>query len=81
MGFRKLVFVTALLALGGCGLTSEGDRLQAAIKEKGARVADTLLENADQLRCEGATIGAVMRKYNTVEKFKMYLASCSPEYQ
>lgn len=57
------VVVIAMLLLGGCGFTREGDAFRAAVRDFGAQGADAELENLEWGICNAASIGAVKRRY------------------
>ncbi len=61
---RHLAFI-ALLALGGCGFTPQGDFIRSAVKEYGAQAYDEGLDNAVYFMCYPASHGSVERKFGT----------------
>ena len=73
MKVLKCMIFASLLFLTSC---QAADIFRAQVAERGADAADQTLASAEWARCEGATMGAVRRKYNTPEKLEAYLASC-----
>ncbi len=57
----------ALLFLGGCGLTQQGDFFRAAIKDRGASIMDEGLLNAEWYLCFAASKGSVQRRYGRTQ--------------
>ncbi len=65
------------LALGGCGLTPQGDAVRIAIKEQGSQAYDEGLQNSQFFICHAASIGSIKRTYGTSnERAKEYAAFC-----
>ena len=59
----KVYILILALLLSGCGLTPEGDAFRAAVRDIGAKAADAELENLEWGICNGASVGAVKRRY------------------
>ena len=57
------VILVVALMLSGCGLTSEGDAVRAAVRDYGAKAADAELENLEWGICNAVSVGAVNRRY------------------
>ena len=65
------------LALGGCGLTPQGDAVATAIKEQGSQAYDEGLLNSQISICHAASIGSIKRPKGTSnERAKEYAAFC-----
>jgi len=73
MRIKFLVAITALVILQGCG---NARIVRAEVAERSKDAADQVLESAEWVRCEAASIGAVRREYNSPERFQAYLDSC-----
>lgn len=80
LAFTFSFALLVLMFLSGCGQTQIGDRIRDAIKERGAEVYDTGLENAEFFICRGASVGAVMRRYGSdVEKAQAWRTLCTAD--
>ena len=74
---RIVSLIIALLVLGGCGLTPQGNIVRDTVKTKGAEFFDGALENAEFTICSAASIGSVMRRYGgSVEKARAWRTLC-----
>ena len=60
---NKIVLLTAVLFLGGCGFTPFGDSVRSAVKDYGAQAYDEGLENSEFYICKVASIGSILRRY------------------
>lgn len=58
-----LTMALSTLALTGCGFTASGDVIRATVSEKGAKVMDQSLANAEWFMCSAVSVGAVRRRY------------------
>ena len=62
--WSAIAFVlAAILLLTGCGLTSQGDAIRAALADKGATAMDAGVENALWFLCKAASVGSVNRAF------------------
>ena len=64
--YSNITKVTIVILTGfltGCGLTSEGDAVRAAVRDYGAKAADAELDNIVWGLCNAVSIGAVNRRY------------------
>lgn len=60
---RYTPIIALALLLAGCGLTSEGNAIRAAVRETGKTVADAELGNIVWGLCNGVSVGAIKRRY------------------
>ncbi len=73
----RTVLAAAVLFLGGCGFTGQGDFVRNTIATKGAEAADEGLVNAEWWICTGTSIGSIKRKYGvSVERAHAYNRFC-----
>ena len=73
----KVLAVSALILLAGCGFTPQGDAARAAIREGGAQAFDEGLVNAEWFICQAASVGSIKRRYGiSAEKAEAYNALC-----
>ncbi len=67
---KLLIIATALLILTGCSALSQ-------IFEAGAEASDKALIASEAVICRGASIGSVIRRYDTEEKAKAWKELCT----
>ena len=80
MKVTKVTIIIFAGFLAGCGLTSEGDAVRAAIRDHGARAADAELDNIVWGLCNAVTVGAFTRRYGTQpKKAEAWRTLCSTE--
>lgn len=60
---RHILTVLALLLLGACGFTPQGDALRAALAGSAAQAMDEGLINAELFVCKAASVGSIQRRY------------------
>ena len=70
-----LALVAALLFLGGCGFTPQGDLIRDVVKQSTQKAGEAGLQNAIWFLCEAAPVGAVKRMYGG-EKADAYVKLC-----
>lgn len=70
-----LALVAALLLLGGCGFTPQGDLIRDVVKQGTQKAGEAGLRNAVWFLCEAAPVGAVKRMYGG-EKADAYVKLC-----
>lgn len=76
----KFPFVVFALALGGCGLTPQGDFLRSAIADRGSDGARIGLENAVWFLCRAATRGSIQDYFGRTEELAdAYNTLCPPD--
>lgn len=76
----KVFAFAALLALGACGFTPQGDLVRDVIREKGAQAYDEGLENALHFICHGVSVGSARRRFgNDPALAKAYNTICVPK--
>lgn len=79
MNTHAVASLLALLLLGACGFTPQGDLVRGVVREKGAQAFDEGLENAEWFICHAASIGSIRRKYGRdPQTAAAYNAICSP---
>jgi hypothetical protein len=71
--FKNLILASLFVLVTSC---TYSDMIRGEVAERGAEAEDQVLESAEWVRCNKASIGAVRREYDTPEKFAEYLASC-----
>ena len=75
---RLILAAAAVLVLGGCGFTPQGDFLRSAVADRGRGAAAAGLENAEWFLCRVALIGAVRDRYGSPpERMAAYNTLCS----
>ena len=71
LGFTMMIIITtlvlAILLLGGCGFTPQGDAIREVVMSRGAQAFDTGLESAETYICTIASVGSVMRRYGRTQ--------------
>jgi hypothetical protein len=70
---KLLLLIGIIFILPSCDVARV---VRGEVAERSAEAADQTLESAEWGMCEGASIGAVKRKYNTPAKFKAYMLAC-----
>ena len=60
---KTIIFLFVLLFTAACGFTPQGDAIRSTVKEGGAQVMDESLINTEWWLCQGASIGAIKRRY------------------
>lgn len=72
---RNLLWVAALLVVGGCGAT---DVYRSAIATESAEGADDFVETARWGLCKAASIGSIRRAYGgSAEQARKYADFCN----
>ena len=75
--WSAIAFVlAAILLLTGCGLTSQGDAIRAALADKGATAMDAGVENALWFLCKAASVGSINREFEG-ERAEAYKKLCA----
>lgn len=73
-----LAIMAPILILAGCGITPEGQAAREAISSYSAKIADGELLNLEWAICNAVSIGAVKRRYGTVQaKADAYKTFCT----
>lgn len=72
----RYLFVFSLAFLTGCGTV---DAYRSIAADKTADAADQSLETGMWLTCEGASVGAIMRRYPTTDEQVAHLERCAKE--
>lgn len=63
-----------VISLGGCEAV---DTAREVVKQKGAKIADGILTDAEWVLCKEASIGSIKRRYGkTVESANTYKDFC-----
>ncbi len=74
---RYLMLGLAVLLLGGCGFTPQGDVIREAVLSRGAQAYDAGLEGAVTFKCKIASIGAIERRYmGSAESWELWVNEC-----
>jgi len=68
--------VLVLLALAGCGFTSQGNLIREVVKQGTQKAGEAGLENAEWFLCEAAPVGAVKRRYGSADVAEAYAKLC-----
>lgn len=63
--FTLILPIMLLLALGGCGFTSQGNQVRQGVATYGAQAMDEGLINAEWFVCKAASVGSIQRRYGT----------------
>ena len=77
----KIIGLTLVLLLAGCGQTPFGDQVRDMVKSRGALIMDRGLINSEWFLCEAASIGSVKRRYggSKTQAYKDLCASSSAD--
>ena len=60
---RHVLLLATILALGGCGFTTQGDAIRSGIETYGSQAMDEGLNSAEFFICRAASVGSVIRRY------------------
>lgn len=72
---NKVILLTALVVLSGCGLNL--DAVREAVSVGGAKAMDDVLNDAEFIMCKGVSVGAKERRYpRGSTKAKAYNTLC-----
>lgn len=70
--------IVCLLVLASCGFTPQGDAARMAAQQYGAQAMDEALVNTEWFMCNGASIGAIKRRYGSdPERAAAWRAICN----
>lgn len=64
------------MLVASCGQTSYGDDFRSVVRDRGAKAADTTLQNLEWGLCNAITIGSIRRKYIGTDKWPAYRKIC-----
>lgn len=67
---KRLIIIFAVFLLSGCAATGK-------LLDIGADVNDNALLSAEATICKAASVGSVIRRYNTPEKAKAWKELCT----
>lgn len=82
---KKSLLTLAILAalLTGCAATDQlkqtGIEAMRTIADKKLDFADRLIQDGNDIKCDLASVGALMRKYRTEEQRKQWAKDCESD--
>ncbi len=75
--WQQVTAILLFLAMGGCGLTPQGDYARSTVATKGAEIMDSGLDSAHWFICYGASVGRIKRRYGkSQEMADIYWGLC-----
>jgi acetyltransferase-like isoleucine patch superfamily enzyme len=69
---KKTIFAVSIFLFSGCSIMS-------GIMDKGAEINDEALVSSEFIICSGASVGAIERRYNTVELLEARKTLCDKD--